>query len=152
MLDTADIYYEKGYEYLYKVKKVWMHNPPQDVSSIKYKFLELLSEKKVITENSEKDLQLYVLPQKVEYSPWVSKEELAYGVSPNYYALHVKDMINNEWMALKEIEGFEFEEGFEYIINVREVTKADPYSRKYSLIEVVSKETSEKVWPGVVHG
>ena len=23
--------YERGYEYTYKVKKVWMHNPPQDV-------------------------------------------------------------------------------------------------------------------------
>ena len=148
-LDYND--YERGYEYIYKVKKVWMQNPPQDVSSIKYIFLELLSKKKVITENSEKDVQLYVLPQKVEYNPWVSKEELGYGILSNYDALHVKDMNTNNWMALKDIVGFEFEAGFEYVINVREVTQAEPYSKSYSLLDVVSKEVSDKEWPGVVY-
>lgn len=38
-----DFNYERGYQYTLKVKKVWMHNPPQDVSSVKYVFIELLS-------------------------------------------------------------------------------------------------------------
>ena len=70
-LDYND--YERGYEYVYNVKKVWMQDPPQDVSSIKYIFLDLLSKKRVITENSERDIQLYVLPQRAEYRPRVFK-------------------------------------------------------------------------------
>ena len=27
--------YERGYKYTFKAKKIWMSNPPQDVSSIK---------------------------------------------------------------------------------------------------------------------
>lgn len=144
--------YERGYQYTYKVKKVWMHNPPQDVSSIKYIFMEQLSKKKVITENSEKDIQLYVLPQKVEYSPWIVKRDVENGMSQRYDALHVKNEKTGEWMALIDIEGFDFEAGFEYVINVSEMTKADPYSKKYTLLNVVSKEESEKKWPGVVYG
>lgn len=141
--------YERGYEYTYKVKKVWMHNPPQDVSSIKYIFMEQLSKKKVITENSEKDIRLYVLPQKVEYSPWIVKRNVENGMSQRYDALHVKNKRTGEWMALIDIEGFDFEAGFEYVINVRETTIADPYFKKYTLLDVISKEESEKKWPGV---
>ena len=143
--------YERGYQYTYKVKKVWMYNPPQDVSSIKYIFMDQLSKKKVITENSEKDIQLYVLPQKVEYSPWIVKKDIANGTSQKYDALHVKNEKTEEWMALIEIEGFDFEEGYEYVINVSEMTQANPYSKKYTLLDIVSKVESEKKWPGVVY-
>ena len=147
-LDYDD--YEKGYEYKYKVKKVWMHNPPQDVSSIKYIFLELLSKKRVITENSEKDMRLYVLPQRVEYRPRISTEYVD-GMLQSYNALHVKDESTGYWMALIDIKGFDFEAGNEYVINVKEVTQADPYSQRYTLLDVVSKEKSNKRWPGVVY-
>lgn len=143
--------YERGYQYVYKAKKVWMHNPPQDVSYIKYIFLELLSKKRDITENSEKDIQLYVLPQKVEYRPWISKEAHIDGGMPHYEALHVKDMTTGYWLALRDIDGFEFEKGYEYMINVKEVTHANPYSLQYKLVNVVSKEESKKKWPGVVY-
>ena len=143
--------YERGYQFTYKVKKVWMHNPPQDVSSIKYIFMDQLSKKKVITENSEKDIQLYVLPQKVEYSPWIVKKDIANGTSQKYDALHVKNEKTGDWMALIEIEGFDFEEGYEYVINVSEMTQANPYSKKYTLLDIVSKVESEKKWPGVVY-
>ena len=144
--------YERGYQYIYKVKKVWMHNPPQDVSSIKYIFMEQLSKKKEVTENSEKDIQLYVLPQKVEYSPWIVKKAIADGTSQRYDALHVRNEKTGEWMALLEVEGFDFENSYEYVINVRETTQADPYEKRYTLLDVVSKEESEKEWPGVVWG
>lgn len=144
--------YERGYQYIYKVKKVWMHNPPQDVSSIKYIFMEQLSKKKEVTENSEKDIQLYVLPQKVAYSPWIVKKAIADGTSQRYDALHARNEKTGEWVALLEVEGFDFENGYEYVINVRETTQADPYEKRYTLLNVVSKEESEKEWPGVVWG
>ena len=145
-LDYND--YERGYEYKYKVKKVWMQNPPQDVSSIKYIFLELLSKKKVITENSEKDIQLYVLPQRAEYTPRFLKDGVEDEPQRND-AMLAENMSNKEWMALIDIEGFDFEAGYEYVINVKEITIAEPYSKSYSLVNVVSKEVSEKEWPGV---
>ena len=109
--------YEKGYEYLYKVKKVWMHNPPQDVSSIKYIFLDLLSKKRVITENSERDIQLYILPQRAEYRPRVFKADVVGGEIQRYDAMLAKDASSDEWMALIDIEGFDFEAGYEYVVN-----------------------------------
>lgn len=142
--------FERGYEYKYKVEKVWMQDPPQDVSSIKYRFLKLLSKKKVITENSEKNIQLYVLPQKVEYTPRFFKDDIA-GVPQRKSAMLAKNMSNEEWIALFGIEGFDFEAGYEYVVNVKELTIAEPYSKSYSLVDVVSKEASEKEWPGVVY-
>ena len=141
--------YERGYQNTYKVKKVWMHNPPQDVSSIKYIFMEQLSKRKMITENSEKDIQLYVLPQKVVYSPWIVKRDVANSTPARFEALHVKNKENGDWMALIDIEDFDFEAGYEYVINVKEVTQADPYSKNYTLLDIVSKEGSDKKWPGV---
>ncbi len=114
--------------------------------------MEQLSKKKEVTENSEKDIQLYVLPQKVEYSPWIVKKAIADGTSQRYDALHARNEKTGEWMALLEIEGFDFENGYEYVINVRETTQADPYEKRYTLLDVVSKEESEKEWPGVVWG
>ena len=147
-LDYND--YERGYEYIYKLKKVWMQNPPQDVSSIKYIFLELLSKKKVITENSEKDIQLYILPQRAEYTPRFLKDGVEDEPQRND-AMLVENMSNKEWLALIDIEGFDFEAGYEYVMNVKEMTIAEPYSKSYSLGNVVSKEVSEKEWPGVVY-
>ena len=61
--------YESGYEYLYKVRKVWMHNPPQDVSSIKYIFLDLLSKMRVITDNSEREVELTFYHKRLSIDP-----------------------------------------------------------------------------------
>ena len=142
--------YERGYEYKYKVEKVWMQDPPLDVSSVKYRFLKLLSKKKVITENSEKNIQLYVLPQKVEYVPRFYKDDIT-GVAQRNSAMLAKNMSSEEWIALFEIEGFDFDAGYVYVVNVKELTIAEPYSKSYSLVDVVSKDASEKEWPGVVY-
>ena len=148
-LDYND--YERGYEYVYNVKKVWMQDPPQDVSSIKYIFLDLLSKKRVITENSERDIQLYVLPQRAEYRPRVFKGGVVGGEIQRCDAMLARDMSSDEWKALVDIEGFDFEAGYEYVVNVKEVIIAEPYSKSYSLLNIVSKEVSEKEWPGVVY-
>lgn len=36
IFENLDLDYERGYQYTLKAKKVWMSEPPQDVSSIKY--------------------------------------------------------------------------------------------------------------------
>ncbi len=138
-----DFDYERGYEYTLKVKKVWMAEPPQDVSSIKYIFIELLSKKKVITEDSEENLNLFVSSETVLFTPRFPSEyvETEHGQEIKIYdALYVKNNATNEWMALTEIEGFNYEAGYEYELNVKKVTTAEPYAVRYVLTDVVSKK------------
>ena len=135
-----DFGYKRGYEFTLKVKKVWMHEPLQDVSSIKYVFIELLSKEKVITEDSEKNIELFVSSETVRFTPKYPSE-YGEGETPKIYdALHVKETGTNNWMALTEIEGFNFEEGYEYVLNVKKVTLAEPYSAKYILLNTLSKK------------
>jgi hypothetical protein len=137
-----DFSYERGYEYTLKVKKVWMQNPPQDVSSVKYVFIELLNKKKVITTDSEKNLELLVSSHTVKFTPkYPGEYENVAGVEvPKIYnALLVKERNNDNWMALTKIEGFDYVSGHDYIINVKKITQADPYSVRYVLLNIVSK-------------
>lgn len=131
--------YERGNEYKFQVKKIWMQNPPQDVSSIKYVFIKLISKTKVITTDSEKNIQLLVSPATVKFTPKFPNELETDGKAKIYDALRINEVNTTNWMAIKEIEGFEFEPGFEYSINVKKITKAEPYSVKYVLVNVVSK-------------
>jgi len=136
---TEGFDYERGYEYTLKVKKVWMHDPPQDVSQIKYVFIELLSKEKVITENSEKNIELFVSSETVKFTPKYPPEYVASETPKIYNALHVKETETNNWMALTEIEGFDFEEGYEYVLNIKKVIQAEPYSVKYILLNIISR-------------
>lgn len=131
--------YQRGYQYTLKVKKVWMQNPPQDVSSIKYVFIELLAKEKKIVENSEKNINLSVSSTTVKFSPQYPSELDNNGKPKVYDALYVKEVGTNSWMALRTIEGFDFEKGYEYELNVKKVVEANPYSIKYVLLKVVSK-------------
>ena len=137
-----DFNYERGYEYTLRVKKVWMQNPPQDVSSVKYIFIELLSNKKVITTDSEKCIELFVSSQTVKFTPKYPNEyENVGGIETLkiYNAIHVQEKGTDNWMALTKIEGFDFEKGYEYVINVKKITQSDPYSVRYVLLNIVSK-------------
>lgn len=138
-----DFDYERGNEYILKVKKVWMKEPPQDVSSVKYAFIELLSKKKVITEDSEKDIRLFVSSETVKFTPKYpgEYEDVEGGQTPKIYdALHVKENGTNNWMALTEIEGFDYKVGFEYTLNAKKIIQAEPYAVKYILLDILSKE------------
>jgi hypothetical protein len=121
------------------VKKVWMHEPPQDVSSIKYVFIELLSKKKVITENSEKNIELFVPSETVRFTPKYPSEYIEDETPKIYDALYAKETGTNNWIAVTEIEGFDFEGGYEYVLNVKKVIQAEPYSVKYILLNIISK-------------
>jgi len=142
IIEGFDFDYERSYEYTLKVKKVWMQNPPQDVSSVKYIFIELLTKKKTITENSEKNIELFVSSQTVKFTPkYPSEYENIEGVETLriYDALHVKENGTNNWMALIKIDGFDYKKGYEYILNIKRITQADPYSVRYILLDIVSK-------------
>lgn len=137
-----DLDYERGYEYKLKVKKVWMQEPPQDVSSIKYKFIKLLSKEKVITNDSEENINLYISSETVKFMPrYPNKYADEENSIPQIYdALKVKNIDSNDWMALTYIEGFDYELGYEYNLTVKKITYAEPYSVKYVLLEIISKE------------
>jgi hypothetical protein len=140
--DGFNFNYERGYEYILKVKKIWMQNPPQDVSSVKYVFIELLTKKKVITKDSEKNIELFVSSQTVKFTPKYPSEyeKGAGGEVPKIYdALRVKENGTDNWMALTKIEGFDYIKDYEYVLNVKKITQADPYSVRYVLLDIVSK-------------
>ena len=135
-----DIDYERGYEYKLNVEKIWMREPPQDVSSIKYVFIELVSKEKVITQDTEETLELFVSPETVKFTP---KYPSAYedDHTPKIYdALKVKTTGSDSWIILPEIEGFDFESGFEYKLSVNKIVQAEPYSVRYVLRDVMTKE------------
>jgi hypothetical protein len=138
-----DFDYERGYKYTLKVKKVWMADPPQDVSSIKYVFIKLLSKEKVIKEDSEKTFELSVAAETVKFTPNYPREYNEDGSPVIYDAMRVMATGINSYMALIAIEGFDYEEGYEYLLDVKEVTHADPYSVQYILLDVLSKNEKE---------
>ncbi len=132
--------YERGYRYKYRARKIWMDPPPMDVSNIKYDILDLVSKEKIITQERVVDLTLDVSSSTIKFSPrfpYVYEDD---GSLKVYDALYVNIEGTNEWRGIIEIEGFEFEEGYEYKLKVQETIKVDPYSRSYSLVEVISKE------------
>lgn len=135
--------YERGYRFTYKAKKVWMSNPPQDVSSIKYVFTATISKERVITKDSEEDMTLFVSSETVRYSPLYPLEYNEDGFPKIYDALFAKKEGSTNWMGIIEIEGFTYEEGYEYSLKVKEIIEADPYSKRYALIEILSKEEKE---------
>jgi len=130
--------YERGYKYTFKAKKIWMNNPPQDVSSIKYVFMGSLNKRKVVTEDSEEIMNITVQPDVVSFRPRFSKEE---GMDQNkvYDALLCRNESAGKTLVLKNIEGFSFEEGYKYALAVKRVITAKPYSEKYILLDIIEK-------------
>lgn len=117
-----------------------MSRPPQDVASIKYVFLEKLSKEKVTIEDSEEDFQLFVSSEPVKFTPKYPSEYEGTDSSPKIYdALLTKKPDSDSWMTIIEIEGFDFEEGYEYLLNVKKITQAEPYLVRYLLLDIKSK-------------
>jgi hypothetical protein len=127
----SDFNYEKGYEYKLKVKKIWMKEPPQDVSSIKYVYLETLSRNKVITEDSENEIEVVVAPEKVQFY-----QRLA--TKPQEVLFVRENGVGNGY-PIVEIEGFSYEEGYEYTLRIKKIIMAEPYSVRYVLLDILSK-------------
>lgn len=137
-----DFDYERGYRYTFKAKKIWMAEPPQDVSNIKYVIHKVLSKEKVITTDRGAEMTLFIESEAVKFVPKYRQEyQTENELSPNIYdAMHAKEVGTNKWMAIINIEGFNFEEGYEYSLKVRKITKVEPYSERYVLLDILSKK------------
>ena len=145
IIEGYDFDYEKGYEYSFKANKVWMNNPPMDGSNVKYEFAGSLSKKRVILENSEEEIELLVLSELVKYCPGYPAEYE--NERPKLYdALLCMDTNSQRTYVLKEIEGFQHESGHEYILSVKKMILAQPYSERYVLLDIKDKQekTSER--------
>jgi len=125
--------YEKGYEYKLEAKKTFLENPPQDGSSITFEYVKTISKKKVIIQNSEQEIEMEVSPKKVGFIPRHSQNGIQ-------QALFVKENGENNMKPLLVIEGFNYEEGYKYKLNVKKIIQAEPYSVKYVLVDIISQK------------
>ncbi|MGL4852483.1 MAG: DUF4377 domain-containing protein [Tannerellaceae bacterium] len=137
--EQFDFEYERGYEYTFKARKIWMSNPPQDVSQIKYIFVGPVSKIKKILDDSQEELELTIASETVMLQPSFPTEYE--GEIPKIYHALFANTKNNDSppLVLKEIEGFDFQKGYEYKLRVVKETIATPYSVKYRLIEVIDR-------------
>lgn len=109
-------------------------------SGLKYVFLEKLFKEKVIIEDSEENFELFVSSETVKFTPKYPSEYEGTDSSPKIYnALLTKKPDTDNWMTIIEIEGFDFEEGYEYLIDIKKITQAEPYLVRYLLLDIKSK-------------
>lgn len=127
-----DFDYEKGFEYNIEARKIFLKNPPQDGSSIVFEFVQINSKTKVITQNSEQQIEMEVGPTKVGY---ITRSQN--GIQE---ALFVNENTETNKKPLLEIEGFNHEEGYKYKLNVKKTIQAEPYFVKYILVDIISQE------------
>ncbi len=134
-----DFDYEIGNEYTFKAKKTWMSNPPQDASNVKYEVIGPITTTKVLIEDAEEELTLSVKPDLVEFVPRFS-EPKATEEQTIYEAMNCVNKEDEKTVIIKEIDGFDFEEGYQYELRVKRTTTASPYSQVYKLIEIIHKD------------
>ncbi|MFK8282624.1 hypothetical protein [Capnocytophaga cynodegmi] len=132
--------FERGYQYIYEAKKIWIRKHViADVSPIKYVLLKQIKKEKVITQDTEQELELKVGNELVKFSPTLPYDLQNDGAPRVYDALYCTNTKTNTILILKEIKNFNFEAGNEYILKVKKTTKATPYEVSYELLEVKSK-------------
>ncbi|MFV0506543.1 MAG: DUF4377 domain-containing protein [Bacteroidales bacterium] len=136
LIEGLEFEYNRGYRYMFKAKKIWMSNPPQDVSNIKYRIKELLSKEKMVKSDSEEELTLIVASETVKFLPRY-RSDIENRI---YDALSVRVAGVETPIAIIEVEGFNHEPGYKCTIRVKKYTQANPYHVRYSLLEVISKE------------
>lgn len=137
--DGFDFNYKIGSEFTFKAKKIWMNNPPLDVSSVRYEFIGQLKERKVLTENSEEILNIAISPNLVKFHPRFSENNGSdqYKV---YDAMKCENESDLKIIIIRNIEGFDFEEGYSYLLQVKKLVTAEPYLEKYVLLKTIKKE------------
>lgn len=134
-------YYEPGYEYVLEVKKETKEEPtPSDISNIKYTLVKEISKIKKDSENmpidiSKEDIATMVI---------ASEKRLAMGAAPMEVLL-VKENGAEEWSFFySNIEGFDYESGYEYEIEVKKETIEEPVPADVSSIKyILTKEISK---------
>jgi heat shock protein HslJ len=139
--------YEEGYEYELRIKEETVENPPVDGSSLKWTLVEEVSKTPVEATETE------TVPQTEEVETISGGEVITMFVGPELLdcvgtgpqtCMQVKlNPESNYTLFYDQIEGFEFEPGYEYELRVLvepvENPPADASSLKYTLVEEVSR-------------
>ncbi len=146
--------HEEGYEYELIVREENIANPPQDSSSIKWVLVEEVS-KTAVTANESGDTDAAESAELVEAAAegeiltvFVGPELVdCVGVAPQT-CLQVKTDPDHDYTLFYDnVEGFEYEPGYEYELRVLiepvEDPPADASTLKYTLIEEVNKTPVE---------
>ena len=127
--------FEEGFEYELEVQVDPVENPPADAPNVRYTLIRILNKQPVAQESEV--VTMYVGPELVD----------CVGVGP-MKCMQVKTDPDAEYeLFYSQIEGFEFEEGYEYELLVQvdpvENPPADASSLQYTLIEVVQQTAVE---------
>ncbi len=132
--------YEEGNEYVLEVKEEKIDNPPADAPAMKYVLVKEISKTAKVSEG---------LPQKAEVAATfqltiASQQADCTGVAPQKCLLIKKDGQKDWEFWYSGIEGFKYEEGNEYVLEVKEEKvdnpPADASSLKYVLVKEISKQ------------
>ena len=85
------------------------------------------------------NIKMYVSAETGEYFP-------VYDLNIKKEGMKVREKENMDWgvISFSEIDGFEYEKGYEYVLEVKKIILANPpmdsSNLKYELIKVVSKD------------
>ncbi len=125
--------YEEGYEYKLIVKEEPVENPPAGGSSLKWSLVSVESKEPVPIASEGVEKTIYVGPELVDCT----------GVGPQK-CMKVKENPEDEYtLFYDQIEGFNYEQGYEYELVIREEQvenpPADASSIRWILVEEVSK-------------
>jgi len=142
--EIAGFEYEKGFEYLIKVKKTKIDNPPMDASSIAFSLIEIISKTKV---GDSGNVVLLTVSAELE---WGNHYAELSRPSPLFFL--IKEVGVDEWerypFLISNFISADYEHGFEYLIKVKKFPVEPPYqydelnfslNHSYCFIEVISK-------------
>ena len=134
--------YEEGFDYEIEVEVTPVENPPADGSSLQYTWIRTLNKQPNPDYQAESEIvRMFVGPEKVTCE----------GAGPQECYL-VKENPEDEWeLFYNQIEGFNYEPGFDYEIEV-EVTPvenppADGSSLQYTWIRTLNKQQNPDYQP-----
>ena len=142
--EIAGFKYEKGFEYLIKVKKTKIENPPMDASSIAFSLIEVISKTKV---GDSGNVVLLTVSADLEWGHHYAELSRP---SPLFFL--IKEVGVDEWerypFLISNFISADYELGFEYLIKVKKFPVEPPYqydelnfslNHSYCFIEVISK-------------
>ena len=126
--------FEDGYEYKLVVKEEQVADPPAGGSSLKWSLVRVENKEPVPIAGEAVEKTIYVGPELVDCT----------GVAPQKCMLVKENPEDDYTLFFDQIEGFDYEEGYEYEITIREEQvenpPADASSIKWTLVSVESKE------------
>ena len=126
--------FEDGYEYKLVIKEDQVENPPAGGSSLKWSLVRVESKEPVPIAADAVEKTIYIGPELVDCT----------GVAPQKCMLVKENPEDDYTLFYDQIEGFDYEEGYEYKLVIKEEQVEDPpadaSSTKWTLVSVESKE------------